>query len=97
MGEPVTISPGFARRIDLFAVANERASRRAFWVFGAMSLWALIGVVSAVILGDWAVVVILLCMVLLSGLAGGLVLRANRRVPETKRWLAELSGTADSA
>jgi nucleoside phosphorylase len=49
-----------------------------------VSLWALIGVVSAAIAADWGVFVILLCTVLLSGMAGGLVLRANRRVPETK-------------
>lgn len=97
MDEPVTIKPGLARRLDLLALANERASPRTAWIFGAIAVWALIGAVSAAIAGDWGILLVVLGAALVSGLGWGLTVRANRLVPETKRWLAELSGTPESS
>jgi hypothetical protein len=92
MADEIRISPGLARRIDLVAVANPVATKRNIWTFGVLGVWTLLGTTSSIVSGQWGLAAVFVAIATVSGLMWWVALRAKRRVPETQRWLDELSG-----
>jgi hypothetical protein len=91
VSEHVQLKLGLVQRLDLMAAANPRSVRRHVWFTGLLGLWALIGAVSSLAVQHWTIAAITLATAALSGFMWWALRRSLHRIPETSRWIEEVS------
>ena len=89
--EPLVVSPSLAQRLNLLALTKPDTVRRHAYVSAVLGVWTAIGTVSSLVLQNWVVAAITGATFTLSTFMWWTSRRALRRIPETQRWLDDLS------